>query len=326
MRTERRDAVRARVELLCLRPAGTPAIVPLAWHRNSWAKGRGDMGVTVNGETVEQSLIEQELSVLRRRYGEQLTPGELNERASEIASDARENAIERVILAQEARRKFPEIPQAEIDRQFADAVMQHGVTELPADVPEDEVKKMKAAVADSIRLEKYFALVCKDVPAPADEECRAHYEKHRDTFQSPEMIRASHIVRQPSREEDLGAFGVYMLNLREEALKGADFARLARQHSQCSDNGGSLGWFPRGTMVDSFEKVVFALEPGQVSDVFRTEFGYHIAKVHEKRPAAPIPFERVRQWIMETLLEERKNDEVGRVVDRLRESAKIAEE
>ena len=283
------------------------------------------MTITVNGETLDQPALDQELAMLRQRYSEKLSPEELKEREPQMASDARENAVERLLLLQEARKEFPSIAQAEIDRQFSELIKQYGSKEVEADIPEDEVKKAKASLADGIRLEKYFEQICKDVPKPTEEECRTYYEGHKDTFQSPEMVRASHIVRQPSHETDFGTFNAEMLNMREQAVKGADFAQLARQHSHCNDNGGDLGWFPRGTMVDSFEKPVFSLEPGQVSDVFRTEFDYHIAKVHEKRPAGATPFEKVKKDISQALLEQRKNDEIGRVVDRIRESAKIVE-
>ncbi|MEI6810109.1 MAG: peptidylprolyl isomerase [bacterium] len=282
------------------------------------------MSITVNGETVGESVIDQELATLKERYGEQLSPDELSEKAAELASDARENAIERVLLAQEARKSIPEISPVETDRRLLEVMQHYGSKEVPADVPAEEVTKMKSAIADGLRLEKYFALVCKDVPKPTKEDCRAYYDANAETFMSPEMIRASHIVRQPARGEDFGAFTAEMLNIRTQALNGGDFAKLAGQHSQCDDKG-ELGWFPRGSMVEGFEKVVFGMEAGQVSDVFRTEFGYHIAKVHEKRAPGPIPFESILKKIKEVLHEQRKNDEIGRVVDGLRTTANIVE-
>ncbi len=283
------------------------------------------MSTTVNGEKLEQSLIDQELSVLRERYGEKMSPEELRNREAQILSDARENAIERLMLAQEARRTIPAVSQAEVDRNFSNLLKQYGNKDSEASLPADEVVKLKNGIADSIKLERLFEKICKDVPSPTEEECRAFYDEHQDDFRSPEMIHASHILRQPSRDEDFGLFHAAMMNIREEAARGADFAQLARQNSSCNDNGGDLGWFPRGAMVESFERVVFALEPGQVSDIFQTEFGYHIAKLHEKRPSAPVPFEKVKKNIKKTIHDQRKNDEIGRFVDKLRETAQIAE-
>jgi parvulin-like peptidyl-prolyl isomerase len=283
------------------------------------------MSITVNGENLDKALINQELALLRQRYGEQLSPVEMQEREGQIAGDARENAVERLMLIQEARKTVPHPAQGDIDRQYAELIKQYGSKEQAAEMPEDEVKKLKASVADSIRLERYFNIICKDVPEPTDDECLNYYNENKNAFSTPEMIRASHVVRRPSRDEDFGLFNAQMLNLREQAVKTGDFAQLARQYSDCNDDGGDLGWFPRGTMVESFENAVFALQPGEVSDVFRTEFGYHIAKVHEKRPAGTIPFEKVKKDIRNRLLEQRKNDEIGKLVDKLRETAQIVE-
>lgn len=283
------------------------------------------MSITVNGEKVDQALIEQELSVLRQRYGERMSPDELKDHEAQMASDARENAIERLLLAQEARKTIPAISQAEIDRNFSNLIKQYGNEETAANIPADEITRLKTGISDSIKLERLFDQICKDVPAPAEEECRAFYDEHQSDFQSPEMVHASHILRQPSRDDDPGMFHAAMMNIREQAAKGVDFAQLARQNSSCNDNGGDLGWFPRGAMVESFEKVVFTLEPGQVSDVFRTEFGYHVAKLHDKRPAAPLQFEKVKKDIKKTIHDQRKNDEIGRFVDKLRETAQIVD-
>lgn len=282
------------------------------------------MSITVNGETIANAVIEQELATLQKRYSEQLTPEQLHVKAAELASDAREHAIERILLAQEARKGFPEISPVEIDRRLLEVMEHYGAKGVPADVPAEEVTKMKAAIADGLRLDKYFSLVCKDVPKPTKEDCRAYYDENAEAFMSPEMIHASHIVRQPARGEDFGAFTADMLNIRTQALKGADFAKLAGQYSQCDDKG-ELGWFPRGSVVEGFEKVVFAMETGQVSDVFRTEFGYHIAKVHEKRAPGLIPFESILKKIKDVLFEQRKSDEIGRVVDGLRMTSNIVE-
>jgi len=283
------------------------------------------MSITVNGEKLDQALIDQELSVLRQRYGEKMSPDELKDHEAQIASDAKENAIERLLLVQEARKIVEAVPQAEIDRNFSNLISQYGNKETAANMPADEVAKLKDGISDSIRLEKVFVQICKDVPAPTDEECRSFYNEHKNDFQAPEMIHVSHILRQPSRNDDFGIFHAEMMNIREQAAKGTDFAQLAKQNSSCNDNGGDLGWFPRGAMVDSFEKVVFSLEPGQVSDVFRTEFGYHIAKLHEKRPSEPIPFEKVKKDIKKTINDQRKNDEIGRFVDKIRETSTIVE-
>ena len=283
------------------------------------------MSITVNGEILEQAIIDQEQGMLRQRYSERLSPEDMAEREATLPSDAKENAIERLLLSQEARRQFPSVTSAEVDRELEKLLKQFNGPESITDIPEQDREQLKTSTADGIRLDKLFKEICRDVTPPTGEECRTYYESHKDAFVAPEMIRASHILRQPSPDEDFGAFQAAMLNIREQAAQGADFAKLAVSNSSCNDNGGDLGWFPRGRMVESFENAVFSLQPGQVSDVFRTEFGFHIAKVMDRRPAGPIPFEAVAKKIKELILEQRKNDAIGVAVDHLRETAQIVE-
>ena len=98
------------------------------------------------------------------------------------------------------------------------------------------------------------------------------------------QIRASHILLMykgsarssatRSKEEALTSIN----ELKSEIANGADFGALAREHSDCpsGQEGGDLGMFPRGAMVAEFDKAAFALEPGQISDVVETSFGYHL--------------------------------------------------
>ncbi len=73
--------------------------------------------------------------------------------------------------------------------------------------------------------------------------------------------------------------------LAEVKSEGADFAQLAKNYSECptAENGGDLGWFGKGKMVAQFEEAAFSLEPGEISDLVQTEFGWHIIKVEERR-------------------------------------------
>ncbi|NFV79814.1 peptidylprolyl isomerase [Magnetospirillum aberrantis] len=98
------------------------------------------------------------------------------------------------------------------------------------------------------------------------------------------QIRASHILlmykgsmrstASRSKQEALDSINA----MKAEIANGADFAELARQNSDCpsGEEGGDLGKFPRGAMVPEFDQAAFALEPGQVSDVIETAFGYHL--------------------------------------------------
>ena len=74
-----------------------------------------------------------------------------------------------------------------------------------------------------------------------------------------------------------------MQAVEQELRNGAAFAEVADRYSDCPGSGGDIGWFPRGEMVPEFDEVVFALAPGENSEVFRTRFGFHIVRVLERK-------------------------------------------
>ncbi len=118
-------------------------------------------------------------------------------------------------------------------------------------------------------------------------EVKQFYEANRDSLPSkPAGVRLAHILLstmpgQATRDSILA----YANQIRQKALDGEDFALLARTYSEDpgASEGGDLSWFARGAMVPAFESAAFALQPGQISEVVETEFGYHIIKSTGKK-------------------------------------------
>ena len=97
--------------------------------------------------------------------------------------------------------------------------------------------------------------------------------------------RARHILMRPSVVMDEAKIRTTLADVRSQLVAGADFAELAKQYSEdpTADQGGELGWLPRGATVPEFQQVMDALEPGQVSEPFRSRFGWHLVQVLERR-------------------------------------------
>lgn len=279
----------------------------------------------VNGETVPAELIRREEDLLRRRYAESVTEEDLASMADRIAEDARQNAIERILLLQTARSVVGPVAPALVESRLTQLKRQYGGTDsFPESmgVTAADEARIREGIEDDLRLDRYFEELCRDVPRPSIEDCRADYEADRDRFRTPEMIWAKHIVRRPTPAEPATQVVATLLNLRGLIAGGADISTLARENSDCRDDG-DLGYFARGQMVEAFDRVVFGLAPGAVSDVFPTEFGYHIVKVLDRRPEGIRPFTEVRREIEDRLWTDRKNARIGEIVDGLRTGARI---
>lgn len=133
------------------------------------------------------------------------------------------------------------------------------------------------------------------------------YNNNIEQYSTPEQVRASHILLKTEGKDD-AAVKAKAEDLLKQARAGADFADLARKYSEDDSNnknGGDLDYFGRGRMVPEFDQVAFALEPGQISDVVKTQFGYHIIKLTDKKAATTRPLADVRQQLQDQLAYER---------------------
>lgn len=282
--------------------------------------------ILVNGEEVSNALVEQELQMLRERYSAEMSYEEMVEQQDKIESDARENAVERVLLMQKAREEIVDLRPEEVEARFAALKDQHGGEEEFAkrfELEGGDEAKIKADIADGVRLEKYFEELCKDAVRPSEICCRSYYDFHPEEFETPETVHAAHIVQHPSADIPVEKVYAELLNVRERLKAGEDFIALAREYSHCEDDGYDLGYFTRGQMVSAFEEVAFSTVAGEYSDVFQSEFGYHVLKVFDRKPSVLRAFKEVRYEIESMLYDERKNEVIGIKADKLRAMAKI---
>jgi peptidyl-prolyl cis-trans isomerase D len=140
---------------------------------------------------------------------------------------------------------------------------------------------------------------------PGDVE--RYYRQNIEQYSSPEQVRASHILFKTEGKDE-----AEVRRKAEEVLKqvkaGGDFGALARKFSEdegSAKQDGDLDYFGRGRMVKEFEDVAFSLAPGSVSDLVKSQFGFHIIKVVDKKPASTRPFEEVKAQITDQLAAER---------------------
>ena len=143
-------------------------------------------------------------------------------------------------------------------------------------------------------------------------EARAYYASHPNQFQQEESLRARHIL---IHDEEIAKGAL------EELKNGKTFEEVASELSECPSRaqGGDLGYFEKGKMVPEFEEAAFELEVGQVSDLVKTQFGYHIIKVEDKKEAAVVPFEQVKGQIISHLEKNLQNKKVVEHANQLRE-------
>lgn len=146
-------------------------------------------------------------------------------------------------------------------------------------------KKYREQIQDQMLIDRLVASKLQKVSVSA-KEVRDFYQEFKDSIpDQPEAVKLSHILLEiKTSPETLDSLKSRAERIRGLAQQGQDFADLARRYSEdpTAQQGGDLGLFGRGDMIPKFEETAFSLAPGQISDVIRTEFGYHIIKVEDK--------------------------------------------
>src|SRR5579863_3868442 len=174
----------------------------------------------------------------------------------------------------------------------------------------DEFKKRLAFARNRLLMDSLLASEGK--AATTDEAMKKVYDDAAKQITSEQEVHARHIL--VATEDEAKA-------IEEELKKGADFAELAKKKSKDpgASDGGDLGFFTKDQMVPEFSAVAFALEPGKISDPVKTQFGWHIIKVEEKRNRKAPDFDQVKSQI-ETYVTRKAQAEY---VAKLRETAKV---
>ncbi|MBB6521014.1 peptidylprolyl isomerase [Pseudoteredinibacter isoporae] len=169
----------------------------------------------------------------------------------------------------------------------------------------------------------------QDLEKTSDWELRAKetYLAENKRFATPELIQASHILIKPIDRSDEEAL-ILAEELRSKAIAGEDFTELAVKYSEDKSvgrNQGNLGEFGRGRMVKEFEEAAFALEKaGDISDVVKSQFGYHIIKLIKKTSASKQSFDEVKDGIIAELQAVQEKAFVERLVTNIRTEAASA--
>jgi peptidyl-prolyl cis-trans isomerase C len=165
--------------------------------------------------------------------------------------------------------------------------------------------------------------------AVTDVEVDAFYKQNLDRFKQADSVHARHIligVPQNAPADGKKQARVAAQAVMAQLKRGVPFEDVAKKVSSdtgSAQNGGDLGFFPKGQMTPAFEKAAFALKPGETSGIVETPFGFHIIRVVERRDARTAPFEEVSGQIKEFLTQGQREKKLEDFVTQIKTKAKI---
>jgi len=282
------------------------------------------MALIVNGEKVEESAIQQEVERLRPDYERVFADQDAEEREAQLLDWSRENVVEKVLINQEAEKNGDKIPPDQVQAVLAKLKEQYDDPgQLYKDFNAENDEQIKKDIEKQMRVEQRIGKVCENLPKPSDADIRKYYEENQEQFKSGERARVAHIVKYVNWQTDEKTAYEAISRAYDEIKSGEPFEAVVDKHTDCADSGGDLGFVMKGQMVEEFEDVVFNLGDGQISDVFRTRFGFHIAKVYSREPATVADLEEVKDRITEALKEQMRSEAIDKFIDGLKSEAKI---
>ncbi|WP_462411797.1 peptidylprolyl isomerase [Neobacillus sp. Marseille-QA0830] len=249
--------------------------------------------------------------------GQSITKDDLySEMVKQYGSATVDQMIADKIVASEATKKKVTVSNSEVNKQIDALKKSYG--------GEDMFNQMIASnntTLSQVKSDLKNYLTIKKLLEPqikiTEDEMKTYFEENKDSFAQPEQVKASHILVADEATAN---------EVKQKLNDGADFAELAKQYSTDSgtkDDGGELGYFGKGDMVAEFEDVAFSLDVNQISDPVKTDYGYHIIKVEDKKAATEANYDDSKATIKDTLIDQKLDTEYTSWLEKKKKSYKI---
>ena len=179
-----------------------------------------------------------------------------------------------------------------------------------------DVQKQLEEARKEIIIKAYLRKEIEDTVRVSDEDAKKYYDANKDKFKEPEKLNISHILVDNEAEAK---------DILAKLKGGADFAALAKEKSKdaSKERGGELGLIAKGQTVPEFEQAAFALQPGQISEVVKTQFGYHIIKVTERQPEKMMAYEEIKDQLKQMMLSGKQKERFDALLKDLKDKNKV---
>lgn len=234
--------------------------------------------------------------------GTDITKAQLYDKLVEAGGESTlQNLITTTLVDQEAKKANITVTDEDINQEIADLTEQFGGEEAL-----NSALQQSSMTLDDLKAQMPLQVEIRKLVEPqvtvTDEEISTYFDENKASFNQEEEVRASHILVETKEEADA---------IVKQLKDGADFAALAKEKSAdtgSKDNGGDLDFFKRGDMVAEFSDAAFNLKVGETSGSVKTDYGYHIIKVTDRKEAHEYTLEEKKEEIKKTLTSQKVSE------------------
>lgn len=293
----------------------------LGQYRSSGSRSQqaGNIIAQVNGVGINYQQWHNVFMNFVSQYDSQTLSGISDELLASIKNSITEQLINSTLLYQYAEKEKIDIPASRIndeieqikssfgsEQDFNNALRRNNLT----------LNQLKESLKNQYMVDQAIHNEYAQITI-SDEEIAQYYEEYESFFFQPEKRKISHILVEDKEEAEL------LLNQLNDGI--IDFETTAKEKSICpsAEKNGDLGYISRGQMVPEFEEASFSLEAGNLSDIVKTEFGYHIIKCYDTQEEKQLSLEEAGDNIKSILTSQKQNERIDELIAQLREDADI---
>lgn len=288
------------------------------------------IAAVVNSDIITARELEKEAAFLIKEAEKKGTLDDATK--AQIRTAALDKLIDKKLVEQKIK---------ELDIRIGDEEIRQAIEDVKAQNNLSQEKLVAALASQGLTFEAYkiqlreqlerLRLVSQEVRSKIqvpEKEIREFYDQNRNKMTSNDLFRARHILlKLPAKAtpEEVEKIRAKAESILKEAKAGADFAELARKHSDdaSAGSGGDLGMLKRGDILPELDAIIARLQPGGISDVVATPAGFTILRLEEKVAGEAKSFEQMRDEIEELLYRKKSEERFNQWLDELRKSAAI---
>ena len=281
----------------------------------------------VNGQIVTLTELNKEVESAMEQLGPAPTPEENEARIAELKKQVLERIIDNMLVLQVAEDRGLRVPS-----RFFQEWKQNIMKEMNIESDEELERQihlqggtmadLRKRFEDGLLLQEVRRMEVESKVSVSEPEIEERYRLHISDYTDPAKVRLREIVVRFDETNEIDQ-GQKARRIRQDIEQGADFAEVARMHSESGSReaGGDLGFFNEGELTESLATVAFSLNPGEVSEIIRLEKAFYILRVEESVEATTKELSDVRNEVADAIFQEKMGEQMDRFVKQLRERA-----